>query len=128
MHVAGAANLATNLCIYPLFLLSAQLQMSARKPVVEIAGKTLSQSLASFLFTHHPANTPYAAARFYGYKPALISNMLLGTSAFYRGCLTGSLHFYSSLLIQSLSSQYAEQHLSEELYKDWRWRAGTGAK
>ena len=124
--MAGAANLGANLAIYPLFLLSTQLQLSPRKPVVKITGSSFSESLASFLFTHHPANKPYRPAQFYGYKPAVIANFLLGGTAFYRGCFTGSLHFYGSLLIQSYTSRLISTYIPEDFWTDLRVKIAAG--
>lgn len=122
VHVAGATNLVVSLAVYPLFLLGIQLQQSPRNPVVRLPSGSLSQSLAAFLFTSHPGNKPYTAAQYYGYRPAVLSNLVLGTTALYRGCLMGGLHFYSSLFIQSQTSKLLNSYTDDQLWADMRYK------
>lgn len=120
VHVAGAANLTVNLAVYPLFLLSMQLQLSPKHPIVRLPSGNLSQGLAAFLFTSHPGNKPYTAPQFYGYRPAMLSNLVLGSSALYRGCFMSSLHFYTSLCLQSYTSQLLSDYTEPQMWTDLR--------
>ena len=120
VHVAGATNFAVSLAVYPLFLFSIQLQQSPRNPVVRLPTGSLSQSLAAFLFTTHPGNKPYTAPQYYGYRPAVLSNLVLGNTALYRGCLMGGLHFYTSLYIQSQTAKLLNSYTDDQLWTDLR--------
>jgi len=117
-HVAGLVNYGLNAGIYPITLLSLQLQMTPTPGTPNYTGKTLQQRLSSFVFERHPGNIPYRPARFMDYRAAIMGVSLQGIPGFYKGYFTSSLHFYSSLYCKAASTQILTQFSSEDFRKN----------